>query len=55
MAYYKANWEQMCACVTLTIIDFGNGIAVNFFLPFYTFLCFPDFLQLAFMIFGIKI
>lgn len=54
MAYYKTKWEQMCACIILTIIDFGNGIVGNVFLLFYSFLCFPDFLQLAFMIFRIK-
>ena len=34
MAYYKTKWEQMCACIILTIIDFGNGIVDNFFFFF---------------------
>lgn len=32
MAYYKTKWEQICACIILTIIDFGNGTVDNFFL-----------------------
>lgn len=47
IAYYKAKWEQMCACIILTIIDFRNGIVDNVFLLFLFFLVFPRFPSLS--------